>query len=60
LKSKVRAERLGPLEIKVFGVRVSPESLRAELRPRGASPVTLILYPEGTGVRVIIAERLES
>jgi hypothetical protein len=58
LKSRVQADGMGPLEIKVFGVRVAPELLRKELQPPGFLSTTLILYPEGNSVRVIIADRL--
>ena len=58
LKSYVAKNGLGPLEIKVFGVRESPEKLRAEFRPPGPNPATLILYPDGTHVRVLVARRV--
>jgi len=59
LKSRIGSEGIGPLEIKVFGVRVSPESLRAELRPSGIHSATLILHPDGKGVRAILARRVQ-
>lgn len=57
LKAHVAAHDLGPLEIKVFSARVIPETLRSELRPPGPNPATLIVYPDGKNVRVLIARR---
>jgi primosomal protein N' (replication factor Y) len=34
---------VGPLEVKVRGLEIRPEELRARLRPPGPTPATLIL-----------------
>lgn len=58
LRSFVGSHELGPLEIKVLGVRVTPEILRSELRPPGPNPATLLLYPDGNHVRVLVCRRV--
>jgi hypothetical protein len=58
LRSLVATLGLGPLEIKVLGVRVTPETLRSELRPPGPNPATLLLYPDGSNIRVIVCRRV--
>ena len=54
----VKSDRLGPLEIKVMGVDVLPETLRRELGPEGPNPATLLVVPGADGVRVLVATRL--
>jgi SAM-dependent methyltransferase len=59
LKREVRVRDLGPLEIKARGVAVRPEALRAQLRPTGTYPATLILIG-GPGASVaVLAHRRE-
>jgi hypothetical protein len=54
LRREVAARGLGPLEIKTRGLAVTPESYRAQLRPEGPNPATLILIG---GSRAILARR---
>lgn len=58
LRRVVATRGLGPLEIKTRGVELRPEAVRAELRPPGPNPSTLILVA-GRGVRslAIVATR---
>lgn len=57
LKGEVAKRRLGPLEIKVRGLEIRPESLRAELHPEGPHPATLILAGGRGRSRAILARR---
>ena len=58
LRREVAARGLGPLEIKTRGLDASPEALRAELRPPGPVPATLILVAgRGGPRRAILARR---
>jgi hypothetical protein len=59
LKRAIAAEGLGPLEIKLRGLNLTPESLRARLRPPGPSPATLILAGGIGRARAIVARRME-
>lgn len=60
LRRVVKERALGPLEIKVRGLDARPEALRAQLRPPGPNPATLLLMG-GTGpARVILARRVAS
>jgi hypothetical protein len=53
----VRDRGLGPLEIKVRGLGLTPEQVRPRLRPPGPQPATLLLVG-GTGpARAIVARR---
>ncbi|QEH37080.1 hypothetical protein OJF2_56650 [Aquisphaera giovannonii] len=58
LKGVVAREGLGPLEIKVRGIDLTPESLRARLRPPGPSPATLIVAGGPGKARAVLARRL--
>ena len=58
LRSEVAARGLGPLEIKVRGLRVRPEDLRAKLRPTGPRPATLILVGQRGPALAILASRV--
>lgn len=60
LRTWIGQHGIGQLEIKVRGVDCSPERLRAELRPRGDRPATLIVYRSGRQAKVIAAERIEA
>lgn len=57
LKRAVAERRLGPLEIKVRGLDARPEELRAQLRPPGPNPATLLLIGGAGAVRAVIAKR---
>ncbi len=58
LRRVVAEENLGPLEIKLRGLDLSPEKLRDQLRPRGSRPATLILAGGSGPARAILARRL--
>ncbi|MEO1497695.1 MAG: hypothetical protein AAFV43_11155 [Planctomycetota bacterium] len=58
----LRRRGVGALEIKCRGVDVSPQRLRAELKPKGDAPMTLLLCPTMGAARkplVIAAHRSE-
>ncbi|MDR3636098.1 MAG: class I SAM-dependent methyltransferase [Isosphaeraceae bacterium] len=57
LKRVLAERKLGPLEIKVRGLSLRPESLRVQLSPPGPNPATLLLVGGGGPARVILAER---
>ncbi|MGL4512767.1 MAG: THUMP-like domain-containing protein [Lacipirellulaceae bacterium] len=50
---------VGRLEVKVRGGVVDPERLRASLKPRGDDARTLLVYPDGKRMMVIVARRVE-
>jgi THUMP domain-like/RNA cap guanine-N2 methyltransferase len=58
LRRLVVRQDLGPLEIKVRGLDLAPETLRKQLRPRGSHPATLILAGGAGPAQVILARRL--
>jgi len=58
VKKAIRQRNIGDLEIKKRGVRVSPEQLRKELRPKGDESATLLLLPVQRKVRAILAKRI--
>lgn len=58
LRSWVRGNRIGTLEIKKRGIDVDPAALRRSLRPRGPGRATLVLTPTTLGARALVAERL--
>jgi hypothetical protein len=60
LRRLVADRGLGPLEIKVRGLDLTPEALRRELRPgAGGTPATLLLVGgrDGVAARAILARR---
>ncbi|MGC8638651.1 MAG: class I SAM-dependent methyltransferase [Isosphaeraceae bacterium] len=57
LRRLVVEQDLGPLEIKVRGLDIAPETLRQQLRARGARPATLILAGGAGPARAILAQR---
>jgi SAM-dependent methyltransferase len=57
LRREVAARGLGPLEIKVRGLDLRPETLRTQLRPQGPNPATLILIGGAGPSRAILAHR---
>ncbi len=58
LKKAIRERNIGNLEIKKRGVRVSPEQVRKEIRPKGDESATLLLLPVHGKVRAILAQRV--
>ena len=57
LRRMIRRHDVGALEIKVRGLDLSPESLRARLKPAGSEPATLLITG-GTGpARAVLARR---
>lgn len=57
LRRLVVDQDIGPLEIKVRGLRLTPETLRGRLRARGTQPATLILTGGSGPARAILARR---
>jgi hypothetical protein len=58
LRREVTSRALGPLEIKTRGLTTTPESYRAQLRPEGPNPATLLLIAGRSGPsRAILARR---
>ncbi len=51
---------IGTLEIKVRGVDITPESLRAKLKPRGTAGATLLLIGGSGAVRAVLAQRVST
>ncbi len=60
LRRLVVEHDLGPVEIKMRGLDLAPETLRTQLRLRGSRPATLILAGGRGSAVVILAQRLES
>jgi hypothetical protein len=58
LKRMVAEQALGPLEIKLRGLDLKPETIRAQLRPRDSRPATLILAGGSGPARAILAQRI--
>ncbi|WP_165219556.1 THUMP-like domain-containing protein [Aquisphaera insulae] len=58
LRRAIATEGLGPLEIKVRGLKVTPEDLRSRLRPPGPTPATVILSGGAGKALAILARRL--
>ncbi len=59
LRSWVREQQIGVLEIKCRGVDVDPAVLRRQLKPRGSTAATLVLTPTRAGVRVLVVRRIQ-
>jgi THUMP domain-like len=59
LRREVATRSLGPLEIKVRGLSVTPERLRRELNPPGPNLATLLLYPANARASAILARRVD-
>ncbi|MGZ3486641.1 MAG: THUMP-like domain-containing protein, partial [Isosphaeraceae bacterium] len=57
LKRMVAEQDLGPVEIKMRGLGLTPETLRTQLRVRGSHPATLILAGGVGAARAILAQR---
>ncbi|MEZ5089378.1 MAG: hypothetical protein R2719_06410 [Micropruina sp.] len=58
LRSWIRRERIGTLEIKKRGVDVDPAALRRRLKPSGTGSATLMLTPTPDGARALVVRRL--
>ena len=48
---------VGTLEIKVRGVDITPEALRARLKPRGDESATLLIVGGAGPARAVLAQR---
>jgi hypothetical protein len=59
LTGLVAQRNLGPLEIKLRGLKTTAEEIRSRLRPRGSYPGTLILVGGKGRARAILANRVE-
>jgi THUMP domain-like/RNA cap guanine-N2 methyltransferase len=57
LRRMIARYDIGQLEIKVRGVRITPERLRAELNPRGSRGATLLVVGGIGPVQVVLAHR---
>ncbi len=57
LKRLVAEQDLGPMEIKIRGLALAPETLRTQLRARGSHPATLILAGGVGPAKAILARR---
>jgi hypothetical protein len=57
LRRMIQRHDVGTLEIKVRGLDVSPESLRARLKPRGDESATLLLIGGSGPSRAVLARR---
>ena len=59
LRRMIERHRVGTLEIKVRGVDLTPEALRARLKPRGEESATLLIVGGASSARAVLAERGE-
>ena len=57
LRRMIQRHRVGTLEIKVRGVNITPEALRARLKPRGDEPATLLIIGGPGPARAVLARR---
>ena len=57
LRRMIERHRVGTLEIKVRGADVSPEALRARLKPRGEEAATLLIVGGAGAARAVLARR---
>lgn len=57
IKRRVAERQLGPLEIKTKGLDLRPETLRAQLKPSGPHPATLLLMGGPGTARAVLAQR---
>jgi THUMP domain-like len=60
LKRLVGKHEIGTLEIKVRGADVTPEALRAKLKPRGGNAATLLVSGGRGSARAILAQRVST
>ena len=54
----IQRHDIGTLEIKVRGVDLAPESLRARLKPRGSESATLLIVGGPGPARAVLARRV--
>jgi hypothetical protein len=57
LRRMITKYDVGMLEIKVRGVQITPEHLRAQLSPRGTSGATLLIFGGIGPTQVVLAQR---
>jgi hypothetical protein len=60
LKRMIARHEIGTLEIKVRGVDVTPEALRAKLKPRGTQTATLLVSDGSKAVMAVLAQRVST
>jgi hypothetical protein len=58
LRRMIERHDVGTLEIKVRGVDLAPEVLRARLKPRGSEPATLLIVGGPGPARALLARRV--
>ena len=58
LRRMIERHRVGTLEIKVRGVDLAPEALRARLKPRGEESATLLIVGGAGPARAVLARRV--
>jgi hypothetical protein len=58
MRRMIQRHDVGTLEIKVRGVDLAPESLRARLKPRGSEPATLLIAGGPGPARAVLARRV--
>jgi hypothetical protein len=58
LRRMIQRHDVGTLEIKVRGVDITPESLRARLKPQGDTPATLLIVGGPGPARAVLARRV--
>ncbi len=58
LRRMIERHDVGTLEIKVRGVNITPESLRARLNPRGSESATLLIVGGPGAARAVLARRV--
>ncbi len=58
LRRMIERHHVGTLEIKVRGVDITPEALRARLKPRGDEPATLLIIGGPGPARAVLARRV--
>jgi hypothetical protein len=54
----IERHNVGTLEIKVRGADITPETLRARLKPRGDEPATLLIVGGEGPARAVLAQRV--
>ena len=60
LKRLINKHEIGTLEIKVRGANVTPEALRAKLKPRGTRAATLLVLGGPRRTTAILAQRVST
>ncbi len=58
LRRMIERHKVGTLEIKVRGAGITPESLRARLKPRGSEPATLLIVGGPGPARAVLGRRV--